>query len=730
MRNLVKSILSFSGAMPLFGMKQLTDLLRAQDRVAENLDAVTQAAQRQLGDPLEKAFQNADRMQRQTVDLIADLLSPGRSLESPALSAGPSTSQAAPSASGPPQAYDADFELLKAIMEAGPVGNPLIPLLMMAAYMNINQPEAGAAFFAAGLEKFGDQLPPPLKSIYLGALGQLRAASTPRVPPPQQPAWLAETLRILEEARALSNNEIFVVRWMIAIVYAQLPPALGLREQAFQELSWCAENSSQAPDPGWLREIYFNLALLYRRANEPAEAASYLRRSGYRSFDKEIVLTTGSSITPQGAVYTPVGLREIPIRRGAIFQLSGFQFSETFFILSEDGRELIAVDAGAQPEFEKAAYEYLKSRHPDLPRLTAVLVTHAHPDHLGGHLFLRQLSPGAKFYIRKTFESDLNLVAEFPIPFSWLLGEGNRPENLAGFTADVEIVRETEIRVGGTRFVLIPVPSGETSPPRQYRDAEDPGDALFVYLPDHGVIFVADFAMPWFGPPFYAAQGSVSAFVAATEKLVEVAARTSDRPLSLLHGHAPLNLVFPTPESLRKTAVHIDWLRREVVRRIFSGMDRVAIQHLNLISPGVLQDPEVQFPYIAMRKNLIDRLYDQRVGYWGSDRSGMDSLSPAELGSVFSHYLGLSEDTLAGAIQRMLGNGDHELAAQTASWALPRYQGSQRLAELQRRAFLKLLEKHQSLDAFRFFVYSQAAGHELLPIAISPVEPQAPGHTR
>ena len=97
---------------------------------------------------------------------------------------------------------------------------------------------------------------------------------------------------------------------------------------------------------------------------------------------------------------------------------------------------------------------------------------------------------------------------------------------------------------------------------------------------------------------------------------------------------------------------------------------------------------------------------------------------------MFSHYLGLSEDALAGAIQRMLGNGDHELAAQTASWALPRYQGSQRLAELQRRAFLKLLEKHQSLDAFRFFVYSQAAGHELLPIAISPVEPQAPGHTR
>ena len=43
---------------------------------------------------------------------------------------------------------------------------------------------------------------------------------------------------------------------------------------------------------------------------------------------------------------------------------------------------------------------------------------------------------------------------------------------------------------------------------------------------------------------------------------------------------------------------------------------RAAIQQANLIAPGVLEDPELQLPYLLLRENVINRLYDQNIGYW------------------------------------------------------------------------------------------------------------------
>jgi hypothetical protein len=71
-----------------------------------------------------------------------------------------------------------------------------------------------------------------------------------------------------------------------------------------------------------------------------------------------------------------------------------------------------------------------------------------------------------------------------------------------------------------------------------------------------------------------------------------------------------------------------------------------------------------------MRENLINRLYDQHAGYWQLDLQGMGHLSQAELGSLLTHYLGLSDTQLARAIEKMLNRGDHELALRTAIWAL------------------------------------------------------------
>jgi len=48
----------------------------------------------------------------------------------------------------------------------------------------------------------------------------------------------------------------------------------------------------QAPNVGWLREVDFHLGRLALADGDKVKAQDYLRQSGYKSFDKPIVLTT------------------------------------------------------------------------------------------------------------------------------------------------------------------------------------------------------------------------------------------------------------------------------------------------------------------------------------------------------------------------------------------------------------------------------------------------------
>jgi hypothetical protein len=76
MRELTKSMLSFSLAMPLFGMKQMMSMAMPQDasrpwgHAEEGFDAVTAAAQRQLDGAWASAWKTGDQLQRQMVDLM------------------------------------------------------------------------------------------------------------------------------------------------------------------------------------------------------------------------------------------------------------------------------------------------------------------------------------------------------------------------------------------------------------------------------------------------------------------------------------------------------------------------------------------------------------------------------------------------------------------------------------------------------------------------------------
>ena len=67
--DLLKSMLGFSWAMSLLGVRSLANLAQP-DRAASDLDAVTQAAEGQLGPGLQDVFRTGDQLQRGMVDSV------------------------------------------------------------------------------------------------------------------------------------------------------------------------------------------------------------------------------------------------------------------------------------------------------------------------------------------------------------------------------------------------------------------------------------------------------------------------------------------------------------------------------------------------------------------------------------------------------------------------------------------------------------------------------------
>jgi hypothetical protein len=80
MRELTKSVTSFSWAISLFGAQQLLNFVRRPVPVADHLSTrqlgtVAEAGEEQLGGFFERAFKAGDQVQRSAVDLAFGLVS-------------------------------------------------------------------------------------------------------------------------------------------------------------------------------------------------------------------------------------------------------------------------------------------------------------------------------------------------------------------------------------------------------------------------------------------------------------------------------------------------------------------------------------------------------------------------------------------------------------------------------------------------------------------------------
>jgi alkyl sulfatase BDS1-like metallo-beta-lactamase superfamily hydrolase len=225
------------------------------------------------------------------------------------------------------------------------------------------------------------------------------------------------------------------------------------------------------------------------------------------------------------------------------------------------------------------------------------------------------------------------------------------------------------------------------------------------------VMFVGDFIMPYLGAPFVE-EGDFQGLLDAIDILVAA------HPQHVLHGHEPLTRNFASASMLALLKTDLVWLRDQVFSAIQRGEERGAIHQANLIPPGLLKDqPDAYQPYLIMREHVIDRLYDQNVGYWQPDLQGLEHLTSADRAALLVDYLGVTEGQLVKTLERLAADGKYELAASLLQSCGKRFAGSPSVANIKRLIYLKLIEKHQNTDPFKFIIYSSRISEQTPQIA-------------
>ena len=587
-----------------------------------------------------------------------------------------------------------DLEYLKAVNSVAPPKDPELLFILMTEFANSNLQNEGAEFYRARLQEFDPKLTPVQKSLYLSIIGLLRAQHASSVPLLKRYSDVKETIATLDQAKQLSGGQVFVVNWIAGVVHTKLPGYFHQRKAAQEELAWCLEHAERAPHPAWLREVYYHLGKLALDDGNAAKAQEYLHRSGYPDFDHPITLATPfSEDKASGHAFAPRRITEVV--PGRVYALSGFEFTEYYFVVSKDRRHLISIDAGTRPDFAKGAYEALQDFAPGLPPLTTVLVTHAHWDHVGGHSYFRELNPRPKFYGRGNYQEEFEKEFNGPEVFGKkFFGERFSPEDVLSYKPDTAINNRTDLTIGGSKFELIPARGGETH------------DAMLIYLPEEKVMFMGDVIMPYLGAPFIE-EGDLQGLFDAIDVVV------SRDPQYLLHGHEPLTRVFSSPVILSHLKTDLAWLRDQVLTAIRHGDERAAIHEANLIPPDLLANqPDAYQPYYILREHVIDRIYDQNVGYWEANLHGLAHPGRTDRAELLFDYLGLSEAQIVKAADRLDADGKYAMAADLLESAETKFPNSDSVKRAKRFVYLKLMEKNQNTDPFKFIIYSGQIGEQ------------------
>ncbi|WP_168206348.1 MBL fold metallo-hydrolase [Labrenzia sp. PHM005] len=601
----------------------------------------------------------------------------------------------------PDRSFHSDILYYETILSYGRNDDIRNVFLLINAYINANQQAYGIDFFERYLDRYSNDLDEVFRAQHLAALAILRATHADSVPLHRRIGWVWDTFDLLDEALALTGARDPLVHWSAGIIYTRVPGFFFRFDDALAHLTWLAGRPELEPLPGMYREVYRHLSELHQRNGDPGLAQKFRDMSGFEADASDTLFMNWFTVEEQNGSQMSAYPRLEEIVPGRIFALFGFGFSDVYFVLSKDGSQLIAVDAGTTPERLKDAHTFLLEKYPDLPEVGTLIITHAHWDHIGGVHYLVAHNPDLKIYGQSDFHETVERVKRGH-SYTFFRGAAFHNGLVADYQPDVPVKVNQHIEVGGSPIVLVPQAGGETE------------DSLLVHFPDMSTVFVGDVLMPYYGEPW------------VEEGLVHETAETMEAIIStgadhVLHGHRPLSLMY-TQDSLPAFLDAYEWLLEATQRHVENGYSANDVKRLNLIPPGFSRHPEAYLGYIAARDHLIERIADNLTGIWqeertGKDPAGLDTLTQVEYGRMLDLYLNLSPSEAAAVISRMIGNGDLELAFKFANAAEARYGPSPDLIEVRNDAADRLRGKAQFTDPFKLVTYSEIANRTLKPMA-------------
>lgn len=598
------------------------------------------------------------------------------------------------------RSFHSDIQYYEVVLSYGPVADPRPVFLLVNAYIVSSQQEYGIRFFEKLLERYENQMTNEMRATYLSAYALLRATYAEEVFLLKRIGWVFDTFDILEEARSAGGDENPLVHWASGLIYAQVPWFFGKQDDAFTNLTWLVEHPELEPTPGFYREAYRFLAKIYADRGNEQDAAKFVKKSGYGTYEPSTLFMGWYATTKdKGLLFAPTPWIE-DVVPGRLFAVRGFGFSEMHFVVTDDGRQLISIDAGTQPFSMEEAYRFLLERHPDLPPLTTALITHAHWDHIGGYTYLKSLNPDLKIYGRENYAGTLNRVLRNH-PYKQFRSTRFRDDWVADYKPNIAVSEPTTITIGGTVIELIPAVGGETE------------DGLLVNVPGLKAAFMGDALMPFYGEP-WVEEGFVDEALETMDQVIKW------KPEHVLHGHYGLTVMYGA-QSLKFYRDAYAWLVTETRVHLKNGYSVKEIVRLNLIPPGLEKHPEAFLSYLSPRDHVIARIADHMTGIWqenvtGREPGGLDVITSVEYGRLLESYLGLSASEVEDALRAMLDGGDNELALQMAVAAEARYQDKAGISRLMEEAADKLRGAAQFLDPFKFVVYTELIGKEHLPI--------------
>lgn len=524
----------------------------------------------------------------------------------------------------------------------------------------------------------------PDRGVFLALEGLFQARRAGDVSLFRRVAWVNDAIAKLDRAVAQDPG---LSRYLRGVVLATLPERFGKAQTAVQDLRWVLDNKERFP-VGLRRGVYAGLASAYTTLGRGEEARDALARAGLSRVDPtQPVLTLDGSVTARD------GFRFRPPRiiqpAPGVHVAQGFDFGDIAFVTTDEG--IVAIDAGTTEDNARAALTAL--RRMTAAPISHVILTHAHWDHIGG---LRALAgPGTRVIAQAAFGDELRIVNETGVSFRYFFGTTGSQRRYD--VAPDQLVRDAQtLTIGGTKFALHPVRGGETT------------DALLVHLPDKGVLFVGDVFMPYLGAPFVP-EGSADGLFEAITTIRSLGPRV------LVHGHPPLTDFF-TIEALPGLETALRDLYRRTRAGVAEARTLVDILHQNVLPATLREAPAAVVPYLVMRNNFVGRVYHQSTGYWKPDGEGLEILAPAEWAAALDLLGGGRPEPFARSARTLLERGDDVLALKLTQLALLRHPANEELARLRQRALESLRVRNQQMNPFKFIIYSEWAGAELLPV--------------